>query len=356
MHKWTVRAARVALVATAITVAGAGAASADETSGDYGNSVDLLSPLLGARFAHLPTGYGKAGNWDAANWGVGSWGAIVTDARYWDNSDSADGPQLDVCGNAFSSGTGVGTATCTGEATLGTDSVPRAPLFAPSRFVPPAETPAPAPIAAPAAPAEAKAAAPFAPAAVKAPGTTVEASGMPVGAPNAAIGAPGSPVESATAPAAAPATAPDMAPAEAPATAPDIAPDTAPAGAAAQAPYAPIEAPATAPVDVPEAPPAEQPMTPPVDAPMAPPAEAPVTAPAAPPVEATETVPAADMSSGQYGVNSGDQIHAPMHMPIRFCGNAGAFGGGSATASCQGTASSRRLSGQHAFGAAGLLG
>jgi hypothetical protein len=48
-------------------------------------------------------------------------------------------------------------------------------------------------------------------------------------------------------------------------------------------------------------------------------------------------------TSGENGVASGNQIKAPVRMPIRICGNAGALGG-MATAACEGTASSGRLS------------
>ena len=46
MHKWTVRAARVALVAAAITAAGTGLANADDTTGDHS--------ILGGNQIHIP--------------------------------------------------------------------------------------------------------------------------------------------------------------------------------------------------------------------------------------------------------------------------------------------------------------
>jgi hypothetical protein len=54
---------------------------------------------------------------------------------------------------------------------------------------------------------------------------------------------------------------------------------------------------------------------------------------------------------------SGNQVKAPVHAPVRICGNAGALGG-MATASCDGRASSGRIGGTavRGFGVAGLLG
>jgi hypothetical protein len=159
----------------------------------------------------------------------------------------------------------------------------------------------------------AQAPAPPAPAAAEAPGATI-------GAPSSSIGAPGAPI---------------AVPAEAPAAAPAAAPVSAPADAPAAAPVAaPAEAPAAAPVINP--------------------AEAPIAAPA----EAPAAAPAAEMStSGENGVASGNQIKAPVRMPIRICGNAGALGG-MATAACEGTASSGRLSHRalRSLSFAGLLG
>jgi len=226
MHKWTVRAARVALVAAAFTAAGTGIANADHTSGDhsilggeqiripiiapiglFGNHVNVLSSGYGGyRFAHV-----RADN---------------PNPMY--QAAPAD-TQMDICGNAISSANGVGTAACKGQASLGGENAP----------------------------------APVAPAAMEAPDPAV-------GAPSTSIGAPGAPV---------PASA------EAPAVAPAIAPAQAPAAA-----------------------------------------------------------PAVEMStSGQNGVASGNQTYAPVRTPVRICGNAGALGG-MATAACEGTASSGRLS------------
>jgi hypothetical protein len=275
MHKWTVRAARVALVAAAITAAGTGVANADDTTGDhsilggeqihipiiapiglFGNHVNLLSSgiPMGARFAHIRT----------------------------DNDPDAMAPQMDICGNAISSANGIGTASCKGQATLGGPSQ-AAPAWAPPAIAPAAWAPA-------------------APEAEESPNPRI-------GAPTTSVGAPGSPV-------AAQPEAPAAAPVEAPAA-------------------APVEAPAAAPV------------------------EAPVAAPIAAPQEPPAAAPAAEMStSGDFGVLSGNQVKAPVRMPVRICGNAGALGG-VATAACEGTASTGRLGHHGAFrslGVAGLLG
>jgi ChpA-C len=273
MHKWTVRAARVALVAAAITAAGTGMANADDTTGDhsilggeqihipiiapiglFGNHVNLLSSgiPMGARFAHIRT----------------------------DNDPDAMAPQMDICGNAISSANGIGTASCKGQATLG-GPAQAAPAWAP-------------PEAAPAAP-------------------VAEESPSPrIGAPATSVGAPGSPVPARP---------------EAPAVAPPAAPAAAPVAA-------PVEAPAAAPV------------------------EAPMETPIAAPQEAPDASDADMSTSGDFGVLSGNQVKAPVRMPVRICGNAGALGG-VATAACEGTASSGRLGHPGAFrslGAAGLLG
>jgi hypothetical protein len=214
MHKWTVRAARVALVAAAITAAGTGVANADNTTGDHS--------ILGGEQIHIPiiAPIGLFGNH------VNLLSTVVpaSTARYahvqMDDSDPA--PQVDICGNAISSAHGIGTAACKGQAQIGGNS-----------DVAPA--PAPAPAAWPAA----------------------ETPGNPsIGAPNTSIGAPGRPV-------AVPAEAQSAAPAapaatEAPAApaAPVAAPAEAPAAppAEAQPPAAP---PVAAPIAAPEAPPAE---------------------------------------------------------------------------------------------------
>ena len=210
MHKWTVRAARVALVAAAITAAGTGVANADNTTGDHS--------ILGGEQIHIPiiAPIGLFGNH------VNLLSTVVpaSTARYahvqMDDSDPA--PQVDICGNAISSAHGIGTAACKGQAQLGGNS-----------------DAAPAPAASPGA----------------------EMSGKPsIGAPTESIGAPGSPV-------AAPAEAQPAAPAEAQPAAP-AAPIAAPVAAPAEAPAAPpAEAqppaapPVAAPIAAPEAPPAE---------------------------------------------------------------------------------------------------
>jgi hypothetical protein len=213
MHKWTVRAARVALVAAAITAAGTGVANADNTTGDHS--------ILGGDQIHIPiiAPIGLFGNH------VNLLSTVVpaSTARYahvqMDDSDPA--PQVDICGNAISSAHGIGTAACKGQAQLGGNSD---------------AAPAPAPAAWPAA----------------------ETPGSPsIGAPNTSIGAPGSPV---AVPAGAQSAAPEApaAPAapEAPVAAPAAAPAEAPAAppAEAQPPAAP---PVAAPIAAPEAPPAE---------------------------------------------------------------------------------------------------
>jgi hypothetical protein len=296
MHKWTVRAARVALVAAAITAAGAGVANADDTTGDhsilggnqlhipiiapiglFGNHVNLLSSgiPMGARYAQIPA----------------------------DDGPDAMAPQMDICGNAISSANGVGTAACKGQATLGGPAQAAPAAWAPAAVAPAAWAPA-APVA-------------------------QESPSPKIGAPATSIGAPGSPVAPQAEP---PAAAPPAAPAEAPAAAPAAAPIEPPAAA-------PVEAPAAAPVEAPAA--------------------APAAAPIAAPQEAPAAAPAAEMStSGDFGVLSGNQVKAPVRMPVRICGNAGALGG-MATAACEGTASSGRLGHHRVFrslGAAGLLG
>jgi ChpA-C len=297
MHKWTVRAARLALVAAAITAAGTGVANADDTTGDhsilggeqihipiiapiglFGNHVNLLSSgiPMGARFAHIRT----------------------------DNDPDAMAPQMDICGNAISSANGIGTASCKGQAMIGGPEA--APAWAPPAVAPAAWVPA-------APPAE-------------------ESPNPRIGAPATSIGAPGSPV----------APQPEMAPPAAPPAAAPAAAQAAPP-ADACAPCASVQAPEQAPAE----------------APAAGPVQAPEAVPVAAPQEAPVAVPATEMStSGDFGVLSGNQVKAPVRMPIRVCGNAGALGG-VATAACEGTASSGRLGHHGAFrslGVAGLLG
>lgn len=319
MHKWTVRAARVALVAAAISAVGAGVANADNTTGDHsilgGDQIHVL-PIF------APIGlFGNRIGLNLLNSGSASaarYAYLPATAPYVPTDDTnayqaaADAPQVDICGNAIASAHGIGTAACKGQAQLGGDS----------QAAPP---PAPAPAPAPAMPAPAMAQ----------PDVAASASlGTPTikaGAPATPIGAPGQPI-----------AAPVVAPAETPAaaSAPASAPSEAPASAAASAPS---EAPASAPA---AAAPAEGPATAQTaqtaasaQGPIAAPAEAPAQAPSMAPAEAPAAAPAPDMvTSGDHGVLSGNQVKAPVRMPVRICGNAGALGG-MATAACDGTAS-----------------
>jgi ChpA-C len=315
MHKWTVRAARVALVAAAISAAGAGVANADNTTGDhsilggeqihipiiapvglFGNHVNLLSsvPASAARYAHVPT--------DDTN---------VYQAA------AADTPSVDICGNAISSAHGIGTAACKGQAQLGGDNQ-AAPLSATSAAP---KMPAPT-IALPDAAASASLASP-----------TIKA-----GAPATSIGAPGRQI-----------AAPVITPAAAPASAPASAPAAAPAAAPASVPAA---VPAAVPASAPAAAPAEASAQTPSMASAAAPAEASAQTPSM----ASAAAPATEMStSGENGVMSGNQVKAPVRMPIRICGNAGALGG-VATAACDGTASTSRAGAARAIRTFGMLG
>ena len=301
MHKWTVRAARLALVAAAISAAGAGVANADNTSGDYS--------ILGGEQIHIPIIapiglFGNHVNLLSSGVPMGYRLAAAPAAPAAFSADDVDpGPQLDICGNAISNSNGVGTATCKGQATFGdNDAAPVAPAMH----------------------------------AWAAPQVSV---GAPIGAPAADIGAPGRPID-AVAPAVAPASAPVAAPAAAPAIAPAIAPATAPAMAPEQAPPA---APEIAPPAAPE-----------IAPPMAPEQAPPAAVPPAATMEAPAAAPAPEMvTSGDNGVLSGNQVKAPVHIPVRICGNAGALGG-TATAACEGTAASGRFASTHAFHTLGL--
>jgi ChpA-C len=339
MHKWTARAARVALVAAAVSAAGVGVANADDTTGDHS--------ILGGNQLHIPiiAPIGLFGNHVNVLSSVVPGGGF----RYAHvRADDDPAPQMDICGNAISSANGVGTAACKGRANIGTTEAAPAAV-----------------VAAPAAPAAVAASA-------SAPAPAVV--GEMAGAPTAARGAPGAaPAETAAAPAPAQAEAPSIAPAEAsaiasapakaqaPAQAPAAAPAQAPAGAPAAAP---VQAPAQAPAAAPAQAPAEAPAAAPVQAPAEAPAIAPAAAPAGPAAAAPVAAPIAQQArpvemstSGENGVLSGNQVKAPVHAPIRVCGNAGALGG-MATAACEGTASSGRIGGTAArgFGVAGLLG
>jgi hypothetical protein len=310
MHQWTIRAAQVALVAAAFSAAGAGVAGA------------------------------------------------TTDP------DPAYAPQMDICGNAIANSGGVGTATCKGQAKIGDDddAAPVAPAMhawsaKPETVMPSIGAPnagvgaAGEPVTTSAAPAE-----PAEPAAessiTKAPVEKAPTAKAPEKAP------------AAMPPAATPATAPDkaMAPSVTQAEAPSIAP----AVTQAEAPStAPAEAPSTAPAEAPSTPPsmtqAEVPSTPPsmteAEAPEQIPPAAPEIAPSATAMQASVAEPAPEMmTSGENGLLSGNQVKAPVRIPIRICGNAGALGG-MATASCEGTASSGHFAGMHhAYRVAGLLG
>ena len=270
MHKWTVRAARVALVAAAISGAGAGVANADDTTGHYS--------ILGGEQIHIPivAPIGLFGN----HVNLLSSVAPASPYRYAHAIMDDDAPpQVDICGNAISGAHGIGTATCTGQASFGAAAAP------------------------------------------------AQATPM-IGAPeSAAIGAP-------------PGTAPAIAPAQPPAAAPAA---------------APIQPPALTPAAAPVPPPAAAPaVAPPAEPPAAVPAEAPVMAPAAPPVAPPVATPVEMSTSGENGVLSGNQVKAPVRAPIRICGNAGALGG-TATAACEGSASSDPAR-SSAFGLTGLLG
>jgi hypothetical protein len=218
MHKWTVRAARVALVAAAITAAGTGVANADNTTGDHS--------ILGGEQIHIPiiAPIGLFGNHVNVLSSVVPVGARYAQVPMADPAP-APAPQVDICGNAISSAHGVGTAACQGQASVGG----------------PSEA-APAPVAA------------------AWPVAQPMVDSASVGAPVNAIGAPGSPVAAqsepaAPAPAAAPIAAPAAAP-EAPAAAPEM------PAAAPEMPVAAPEAPApeaapAAPIAAPESGPAE---------------------------------------------------------------------------------------------------
>jgi ChpA-C len=305
MHQWTVRAAQVALFAAAVSAAGAGVANADNTSGDYsilgGNQFRI--PII------APIGlFGNHVNLLSSGAPMGYRLATVPSA----DPDPVYVPQLDICGNAISNSGGVGTAACKGQAKIGDDND----------------------------------AAPVAPA-MHAWAAQPEMAMPAIGAPNSDIGAPSRPIAApeaaapAAAPAKAPAAAPVIAPAKAPAAAPVIAPAKAPAAAPAIAPAAaPAAAPAIDPAAAPAAAPSDAPqIAPPAGFEAAPPAAfeaAPPAAMAEPPAAA----PAPEMiTSGENGVLSGNQVKAPVRIPIRVCGNAGALGG-MATATCEGTSSS----------------
>jgi hypothetical protein len=302
MHRWTVHAARVALVAAAISVAGAGIANADDTRGDHS--------LLGGEQIHIPIIapflFGNRINANVLS-SVPS-GARLSNVRM-DGTDPAYAPEVDICGNAISSGNGVGTASCKGPAKIGGNG------------------------AAPVAHAKRAWAAPQAsPATAGAPATGVGAVDQPVAAP----AAPDAPAAPSVAPSDAPATTPADIPATAPSDAPVVTPAEAPA------PEAPVVTPA-------EAPAPEAPVITPADAPEAAPSDVPAVAPAAAPAAETST-------SGQNGFLAGNQVKAPVRIPIRICGNAAALGG-VATASCEGTVSSGRLGGARgAFRALGIAG
>ncbi|MCW2947351.1 MAG: chaplin [Actinoallomurus sp.] len=186
MRKWTVRAARAALVAAAITAAGTGIANADSASGNGG--------LLGATQLHAPVSIPvsalNVGNQVTGGSALsGSWlpGARVayrdndTDGPAFGPSNQSSAPMGDsvnICGNALSAAEGVGTAACKGRASAADDyAAPAAPAVAPASFAAPA---AAAPAAAPAAPAGA-------PASIGAPGAPVAPIAAPADMPAAPI-------------------------------------------------------------------------------------------------------------------------------------------------------------------------
>jgi hypothetical protein len=321
MHKWTARAARVALVAAAVSAAGVGVANADDTTGHQS--------ILGGNQLHLPiiAPIGLFGNHVNLLSSVAPGSAF----RYSHvRADDDTTPQVDICGNAIASAKGVGTAACKGDANIGaTEAAPASASVS-------ASVAAPAPATAPAA--------------ASAPAPAI--AGPMTGAPATAVGAPGGPAANATSEPEAPAasaapaqaaTDDDSAKAPAQAKAPDQAKEAASAPAQAKAPAA-----ASAP--------AQETASAPAQATAATPAEAAVAAHAA--VSAAPATRPAEMStSGQNGLLSGNQVKAPVHAPVRICGNAGALGG-MATASCDGRASSGRIGGTavRGFGVAGLLG
>lgn len=333
MHKWTVRAARVALVAAAISAAGTGVANADDTTGDHsilgGDQIHVL-PI----FAPI----GLFGNRIGLNL-LNSGPASAARYAYFPTDDTnayqaaTDAPPVDICGNAIASAHGVGTAACMGQAQIGGYG----------EAAPPPPAPAPA-MSAPAMPAPAMTQPETAaPASLESPTIKAGAPATPIGAPARPIAAP------VIAPPEAPAAAPDSAPASAPAAPPAEAPASPPAAAPVEAPAATqAAAPAGAPIAAPAEAPAEAPSTAPVEPPAAAPAESPVAVPV--------TAPAPEMStSGDNGVLSGNQVKAPVRTPIRICGNAGALGG-TATAACEGTASTDRAGAARAIRTFGTLG
>lgn len=320
MHRWTVRAARVALVAAAISAAGAGVANADNTTGDHS--------ILGGEQIHIPiiAPIGLFGNHvNLLSSGIG--GSRLSGVGM---TQADPQPQLDVCGNAISGNNGLGTAACKGDAKVGGEESATTTAAKPAWAAP------------------------------------AHVSTM-IGAGDAAVGAPGS-SDAAVAPSATtdpapaddsdkskakepagtsdksktetPADTSDKSKVEAPSDASDMSKAGAPSEASAAAPdQAKIEAPAATSAQVPAATSAQVP-----------------AATSAAPAEATAAAPIREMrTSGDNSIAGGNQVQAPVRMPIRICGNAGALGG-MATASCEGSASSGRLSGaDRAFRTLGLV-
>ncbi|MFB9832796.1 chaplin family protein [Actinoallomurus acaciae] len=118
MHKWTARAARVALVAAAVSAASVGVANADDTTGDHS--------ILGGNQLHIPiiAPIGLFGNH------VNVLSSVVPGSgfRYSHvRMDEDPTPQVDICGNAIANAQGVGTAACKGQANIGaTEAAPAA--------------------------------------------------------------------------------------------------------------------------------------------------------------------------------------------------------------------------------------
>jgi hypothetical protein len=308
MRKWTVRAAQTVLVAAAITAAGAGVANADHTRGDRavagGNQTyapifapvsaeSIAAGILGQAFAFPKIAHGGYNDNDTEGM------AIIT------GQNPAVAPAsggINVCGNAMSSGDGVGTAACVGRATVAKDdNTPLAQLPAAPVLAAPEAAPVTAPVAAPV-----MAAPP-----VAAPEPSDVMANGPVGAPTSGeqIGAPGSPTG---------------------AIAPQAEPPASTSAPTKAAP--PVQAPITS------APPVQAPVT------SAAPDNAPIVAPDNAPVAAPENTPAETQAAPSGPVGEQAAAPAPARGSINVCGNAGA-NGGVATAACEGMATGRKLSG-----------
>jgi hypothetical protein len=169
MRKWTVRAARAALVAAAITAAGTGIANADD-------SVNGNGGLIGATQVHAPISI-PVSALDVGNQVTGGSalsGSWLPGSRVAYKDNDTNGPALTggwhqgsapliICGNALSTAHGIGTATCKGRANVADDNTAQAAPAAPMAGFTKPEVPvgAPASVGAPGVPA-APAAAPAA--------------------------------------------------------------------------------------------------------------------------------------------------------------------------------------------------